>query len=200
MARKTTLDTTQLAKLLLLTNRHVRRLAADGVLVRARDEAGNELRGRYELVENIQAYIRYQREALRLDDASDSRGAQLRNQKLAAEAQIADIRLAVLRGEVHNAKDVEFVMTNMITYMKQHLLSIPSRTARLCVGVTSFQKIYDLLSREIEAVLRELTDYNPDMFAPQNAEYLAAIGADPAALTDSGSNGSDDDEGEDEDT
>ena len=199
MARKTTLDTTQLAKLLLLTNRHVRRLAADGVLIRARNEQGEELRGRYELVENIQAYIKYQREALRLDDASDSRGAMLKNQKLAADAAIADIRLKQLRGEVHNAKDVEFVMTNMITYMKQHLLSIPSRVARLCVGVTSFQKIYDLISREIEAVLRELTDYQPEMFAPQNAEYLASIGADPSALTDSGKNGEDEDDDESED-
>jgi phage terminase Nu1 subunit (DNA packaging protein) len=199
MARKTTLDTTQLAKLLLLTNRHVRRLTSDGVLIRARDETGSELRGRYELVENIQAYIKYQREALRLDDASDSRGAQLKNQKLAAEAQIADIKLAQLRGEVHNSKDVEFVMTNMITYMKQHLLSIPSRVARLLVGATSFQKIYDVISREIEVVLRELTDYNPEMFAPQNAEYLASIGADPSALTDSGKNGEDEDDGDEED-
>ena len=72
MARTVTLDTAQLARFLDITPRHVFRLTNDGVLVRARDEAGNELRGRYELLPNNVSYIRHLRQQGRFDDASES--------------------------------------------------------------------------------------------------------------------------------
>lgn len=182
MPRAATLDTTQLAQLLMITPRHLRKLRADGILVRARDEAGVELQGRYALVANVHAYIKYLQQQGRWDDTSETTRARLVNQRMAAEAEMAELRLKQVKGQLHRAADVEFVLTNMITAVKQHLLSIPSRVARLLVGLTSFQKIYDILSAEIALVLRDLSGYRAEMFARQNAEYLAAQGADPASL------------------
>jgi phage terminase Nu1 subunit (DNA packaging protein) len=176
MARTVTLDTAQLARFLDITPRHVFRLTNDGVLVRARDEAGNELRGRYDLLPNNVSYIRHLRQQGRFDDASESEYQRQRVGRMRAENEMAQIKLKELKGEMHRASDVEFVMTNMITATKQRLLAIPSRIARLLVGLTSFQKIYDTIYKEIEMALRELSNYSPEMFAARNREYLAAQG------------------------
>ena len=176
------LDTTQLAKLCDTSPRWIQKLTQDGILQRARDADGNELRGRYNLLA-IRDYCRYLKSLARLDDASEARHQALRNEKLAAEAEMAHLNLAERKGELHNARDVEFIMNNMLTYFKQRVLSIPSRVARLCVG-KSFREIFDLLSTEIELALRELSSYDRSRFAAQRAEYLEAQGIDLDSLND----------------
>jgi phage terminase Nu1 subunit (DNA packaging protein) len=183
MARAVTLDTAQLARFLDITPRHVFRLTSDGVLLRARDEAGNELRGRYDLLQNNVAYIRHLRQQGRFDDASESEYQRQRVGRMRAENEMAQIRLRELKGEMHRASDVEFVMTNMITATKQRLLSIPSRVTRLLVGLTSFKKIFNIISTEIELALKEPSGYKPEMFARQTADYMAA---QPAAVSGNG--------------
>lgn len=176
MARTVTLDTAQLARFLDITPRHVFRLTNDGVLVRARDEAGNELRGRYDLLPNNVSYIRHLRQQGRMDDASESEYQRQRVGRMRAENEMAQIKLKELKGEMHRSADVEFVMTNMITATKQRLLAIPSRISRLLVGVTKFQKIYDMIYKEIEIALKELSGYQPEMFEARNKEFLSIQG------------------------
>src|SRR6516162_2276490 len=176
------IDTSQLAKLCDTSPRWVRKLTSDGVLTRARDAEGEELRGRYNLLA-VRDYCRYLRSLARLDDASEARHLALKNEKLAAETEMAHMNLAERKGQLHDARDVEFIMNNMLTYFKQRVLSIPSRVARLCVGKT-FRDIFDLLSTEIELCLRELSSYDRSRFAAQRAEYLEARGIDLESLND----------------
>ena len=192
--RVTVIDRVQLSRLFDITPRHISRLTADGVLVRARDVDGSELRGRYELVANVRAYCKYLREAARLDDASESKYIQLRNQRMAAEGQMSELRLKLFKNELHRSEDVEFVMTNMLTAFKSRILAIPSRVSRLLVGLTDFQAIYEIVYTEIELALRELSNYNRKMFAQQSAAYLVSQGADPSALNGHGENGEDQDD------
>lgn len=195
MARPaTTIDQDQLAKLLDITPRHVRRLRGDGILALARDIDGKELYGRYELVFNVRAYIQYLRTQARLDDASESKYIMLRNQKMAADSETAELKLAIFKATLHRADDVEFILTNIFTAIKARLLAIPSRVTRLVLGQTNFQVIYDLLYAEIEVVLRELADPNPQMFSRQNTAYLASQGADPTTINGSEEDDEDDDQ------
>jgi hypothetical protein len=174
MARGTqlTADTTLLAKFLDITPRHLRRLKADGILTLARDADGEERRGRYEILPNNVAYIRYLRRQATLDDTSEKQYAQLRNQRMRADAERADLELKLFKDQLHRSDDIEFIVTNMITAAKSRLLAIPSRVARLVLGLTDFQTIYDLIYKEIEAALLELSGYNRKMFAKQNQAYL----------------------------
>lgn len=174
------LDTTQLAKLLDITPRWVRKLTGDGVLNRARDADGEELQGRYNLLA-VRDYCRYLRSLSKLDDASEARWQGLRNEKMAAESEMSRLRLLEYKGELHHARDIEFIMNNMLTYFKQRVISIPSRVARLCVG-KKFRDIYDLISTEIELALRELSGYDRSMFAAQRATYLENQGVDLEGL------------------
>ena len=178
--RANLLDTTQLAKLLDITPTWVRKLTNDGVLNRARDADGKELMGRYNLL-SVRDYCRYLRSVAKLDDASQSRYSALRNEKLAAESERAHLELREYKGELHNARDIEFIMNNMLTYFKQRVMSIPSRVARVCVGKT-FREIYDLISTEIELALRELSGYDRSKFAAQRTAFLRAQGIDLDSL------------------
>jgi hypothetical protein len=175
------LDTTTLAKLLDITPRHVRNLTNDGVLSRARDEDGNEIAGRYNLL-SVRDYCRYLKGLSKLDDASQSRWTALRNQRLSNEVEMSNLRLRQYKGQLHEASDVEFVMTNMLTFFKQRVLAIPSRIARKLVGLKKFSEIYDVIMGEIVLCLRELSGYDPQMFAQQTAARLAEQGVDLSAL------------------
>ena len=174
------LDTTQLAKLIDVTPRWVRKLTSDGVLTRARDADGEELQGRYNLLA-VRDYCRYLRSLAHLDDASEARWHGLRNEKMASESEMARLRLLEYKSELHHARDVEFFMNSMLTYFKQRVLAIPSRVARLCVG-KSFREIFDVITTEIELALRELSGYDKSRFAAQRAEYLEAQGVDLDSL------------------
>jgi len=174
------LDTTQLARLVGITPRHVQRLTQEGIFTRARDTDGNELRGRYPLMA-IRAYCDHLRAQMNLTDASQTRYEASRNEKVAAEAEMAQLRLKQYKGELHHSRDVEFVMTNMLTAFKARVLAIPSRVARLCIG-KKFREIFDLISSEIELALRELHTYDRSLFAEAGAVYLAKQGVDLGTL------------------
>lgn len=182
MPRIQTIDLTTLAKLIDITPRHVQQLTADGVLVRARDEDGKELRGRYEMVRSVHAYIRFLRARLPVEGASEEEYAQLRTRRMAFESEMAELKLNLLKGKLHRAEDVEFCVTTMITACRARLLSIPSRIARLLIGKKKFKEIFDLIYREIELALRELTGYDANKFSRQTEEYLDSI-------SDQGTNG-----------
>jgi phage terminase Nu1 subunit (DNA packaging protein) len=180
MPRARTIATNDLARIIDVTPSYIRKLTAQGIIRRARGADGEEIRGRYNLLA-VRDYIRYLRSLLREDDEGEQRYSALRNQRLAKEAEMSQLRLRQMKGELHHASDVEFCMTNMCTYFKQGVLAIPSHVARVCVG-KKFRQIYELLTTEIELVLRTLSGYDPAMFAAQRAEYLASKGVDLSSV------------------
>ena len=144
MARAT-INTAQLARLILTTPRHVNRLVADGVLTRATDDDGKELRGRFEMVANVQQYIRHLQARHQHDTTGESDYSRLRNQRMADEGELTRLRLDEIRGKLHRADDVEFAVTSMITACRSRLLSIPSRITRQLIGKRSFKEIYSII-------------------------------------------------------
>ena len=199
MAERTTLDTTQLARLIDVGERHVRKLTMDGILFKARDELGEEMRGRYEMVPNNHAYIHYLRKQARWDDTSDMRRLSLTNRKLASDAEIGELRLLEMKGALHRSDDVEFLWTNKLTRIKGRIQAIPSRCARQLVGKTDFKEIHEILTAEVEMTLRECAGYNSAEFRTASETYLDAQAAGLADLeaatgTNGNTNGDSDEE------
>jgi len=174
--RPTTLDTTQLAKLTDISPGHVRKLAGEGIFERARDEAGKEIVGRWEMLKNNHAYIHHLRQQARWDDSSETRRAILTNRKIAAEAELAELRLRREKGELHGRDDVEFYVTNMITRFKSRIQAIPSRTSRLLQGQTDQRKIRKILEAELELALRELSVPDSKTFARIHEAHMTEQG------------------------
>lgn len=172
----------ELAQLFDCHIRYVHTLTQRGVLVKAKDDKGKTIKGRYDLVANVRAYCNFLRQSSRLEkDTSQSAYMQIRTRKLAAEAEVVDLKLKLYKRKLHRAEDVEFVLTNIFTAIKTRLLAIPSRTTRLLMGKTDFQEIYNLQYAEIEQALRELSDYDPNAFSQRNEEYLATQGGEVEA-------------------
>jgi phage terminase Nu1 subunit (DNA packaging protein) len=169
--------TTQLARLLLLSERRIQQLVRAGVLKHAFDEdTGRELRGRFRFVANLHSYLKYQRNELgRSDDVTELRYLEGRSRRMTALAEAEEMRLGQLKGKLFRAEDIEFVVTQVFTAIKNKLLAVPSRVGRLLIAKTDIVEITTLLKDEVELALTELTTIDRSMFAAQNEAYLASL-------------------------
>ena len=80
-----------------------------------------------------------------------------------AKRQLAELELQKRKNEVHDAADVELVMTDMLTNLRSQLLGLPAKMApQLANRDKDF--IDQALTDEIHARLTELSDYSPGMF------------------------------------
>lgn len=187
-AAAVTLDTSQLARLLDITPRRVQQLAADGIIARARDETGRELSGRWEMIPAVHGYIKHLRGQARLDDASDATFVSLRNTRLRAESEMADLRLGQLKGTLLRRDDVDFWISNTLTAFKSRIQAIAPRLARLILGKKNFKEVYNTIKTETDLALTELSQLNSRNFERESKAFLADQGADLDQL-----NGTDED-------
>lgn len=77
--------------------------------------------------------------------------------------QITEIKLLLIKGQVHKAEDVEAVMTNMFARFKSKMTALPSKLARKLEG-KSRTEIQRILKIDIDNALGELANYNPADF------------------------------------
>lgn len=84
--------------------------------------------------------------------------------------QITDIKLQLIKGQVHKAEDVEAVMTNMFEKFKSKMTALPSKLAKKLEG-KSRNEIQRILRKEIDNALTELAAYNPtDFYSDEHIE------------------------------
>ena len=145
----------QLAKILGLTDRHIRRL---------RDEYGlfkkQEGKRTYTLESCVPEYLEY-----KLEEAGKT-GSGYNKEKQQAEHEeikkkISMLKLRKLQGQLHEAADVEIFLTDMLSAFRNRLLSIPQKVTPLLVGEDDNNVIMDILEKEIFGALGELSEYDP---------------------------------------
>ena len=80
-----------------------------------------------------------------------------------AKRELAELELQKRKNEVHEAADVELVMTDMLTNLRSQLLGLP---AKMAPQLANRDKDYidQTLTDEIYARMTELSDYTPEMF------------------------------------
>jgi excisionase family DNA binding protein len=83
------ITTEQLALVLGVSDRHIRRLVSQGVLTRLKTAAGDPMPGHYDLVSSVRAYTRYLRDLAPAGDTGETQYRQLRNQRMGSEAEMA---------------------------------------------------------------------------------------------------------------
>lgn len=87
--------------------------------------------------------------------------------------QISEIRLQLIKGQVHKAEDVERVMTDMFEKFKSKMNAIPSKMAKKLEGKSRIE-IQTILREEIDNALIELSNYNPqDFYSDEHIEVPA---------------------------
>lgn len=154
--RKITVSQTNLGKALGLTTGRVAQLIKEGVVFR--DD--NDKSGGVFLVKSVQAYTSFKGKSESYNEL-DYMAEKAKHEKVKRE--LSELRLAKEEGRAYDAATVELVMTEMVSNLRTQLLGLPSKLAPILNGADR-DRIYDVLTQEIEEKLAELSEYRPEMF------------------------------------
>ena len=90
--------------------------------------------------------------------------------------QQAELKLALMMGELHKGTDVEMVMNDMLASMRSRLLNLPSKISPRIAMKSDVGSIQKVLTVEIHEALNELKNYNPsDFYSEEFVELDHAV-------------------------
>jgi phage terminase Nu1 subunit (DNA packaging protein) len=112
----------QLALLFGVTDRRIRQLSDQGILIKLRTGDGRPIRGRYDLVTSVRAYCRYLRDLAPVEDAGQVEYREFRNRRMASEAEMAVMRLQHYKRRFHHAEDVRFLKAVLLVVIVRLLV------------------------------------------------------------------------------
>lgn len=142
-----------------VTDRRVRQLREESVI-------SEVARGKFDLYQCTRKYCEYLRQQINASDESNTAKLDY-DQEHAAHEKIkrekAELQLKVMRSELHFAKDVQDIMTDMIVRSKVKILGLPQKVADKLVGKDA-NVINNILEKHIMDALNELSDYTPELF------------------------------------
>lgn len=139
-----------ISSLLMLTERRVQQLAAEGVIPKAE-------RGQYPLVGSIRGYIKYlQDRALppgigSIDRESEKVGL------LKAQRRHKELEVAELEGSLIRVNDVERLWGDLIVAVRGKLLAFPTSMGPLLQGADSLPEIVTMCRTSMEDILHDLS-------------------------------------------
>lgn len=116
---------------------------------------------KYNLTDCVKEYIEFKVKA------ETGRGTSANKEKEQAEheqlkKEITKIKLRKLRKEVHEASDIELFLNNMLLDFRNRLLSVPGKVAPKILNERDINVIINILTREMNETLDELSGYDPD--------------------------------------
>ena len=155
-----TVSAAVLGEMFGVTDRRIRQMAEEGIVIRAS-------KGRYKLVDSIKSYL------LTLKLAAEGVGVEVADGEIDFDEEkalhervkrhISELKLQIMKGEVHKAEDVETVMMDMLVAFKTKIMGIPSKAAPILENRDA-AFIKDRLTKEVTEALNELKDYDPKVF------------------------------------
>ena len=144
-------STRELSQLLNITQRRINQLVEEKILTR-------EANGEFVLPKAISDYYVFKYKNTEQVDFNKEKALHER-----AKRRLAEFEVRKRANELHEATDVEAVLTEMLINLRNNLLSIPPKMATQLAGKSKYE-IEEILRKEIEFHLLELKDYSPTMF------------------------------------
>lgn len=166
-----TLSAYDFGEIIGVSARRVQQLSAEGVIPKTD-------KGRYNLADGVRAYCTYLKVSMGTVSERDVKSShEAEKTKLTSiSVEREGLKLAVMKGELHKAEDVRYILTDMIVAAKTKLLGIPTRVAPELLNENNIAKIQALLADKIEEALTELAEYRPEMFS--NSDMLDVEGGE----------------------
>lgn len=155
-----TVSASIMANLLSVTERRIRDLAQEEILVRVKH-------GRYDLAQSIKNYILHIKTNNDLRDVRVDEDIDLEKEKAMHERikkETSELRLKVMRGELHYSEDVEKVMTDMLLVFRNKITNVGGKIAPMVIARTDLNDVEDIISDECMSALEELSEYDPALF------------------------------------
>lgn len=145
------------AQWLCLTERRVRQLRDEGVIVEARP-------GLYELQPTVARYITY------IGGAGKETLTNERMKLTRAKREAAELENELRKGEVHRTEDIERGIKSMFLNIRSRFLALPAKLSPTLATMGGNQTgIFDKLKQAIDEILEEMSDYRV-AFAVQDGE------------------------------
>lgn len=145
------------AQWLCLTERRVRQLRDEGVIVEARP-------GLYELQPTVARYITY------IGGAGKETLTNERMKLTRAKREAAELENELRKGEVHRTEDIERGIKSMFLNIRSRFLALPAKLSPTLATMGGNQTgIFDELKQAIDEILEEMSDYRV-AFAVQDSE------------------------------
>lgn len=145
------------AQWLCLTERRVRQLRDEGVIVEARP-------GLYELQPTVARYITY------IGGAGKETLTNERMKLTRAKREAAELENELSKGEVHRTEDIERGIKSMFLNIRSRFLALPAKLSPTLATMGGNQTgIFDELKQAIDEILEEMSDYRV-AFAVQDGE------------------------------
>lgn len=152
------------------------KLIQSGVITPSMEVGKSGKTKHYDAVQSLGAIIRYYRqaneEARKKKEPSDKRKAEADADYKRYHADIEELKLKELRGEVHRSEDVEEAFEDFGMAVRSTLLSFPGRLAVDCANAGSAAEVSDIIKSTVNETLNELKEYqyDPDFYAKRVRE------------------------------
>jgi phage terminase Nu1 subunit (DNA packaging protein) len=163
--QKNYVDTKIIATLFGLTARRIQQLTQDGIL--KTEQVGKQRR--YDLLDTVRRYIAYLQEKCNSKGGNSKDDAENESRKIRADAdlkatkaEIADMELQELKGEMHRSEDVEAMTTDLVFTIRGMMLALPGRLAIDLANINNPTEISERIKQEVHAILLELSNYSYD--------------------------------------
>lgn len=164
----------ELADYLGLTDRRVRQMAQEGLVVKVS-------KGKYDLKESVQRYI------ASIKSKETPQTQSLEKLKVAKEYEVmtheklkkrkTELIVEQMEKKLHSAEDVESVWNTMIFSAKSKLTAIPTKIAPMIVGIEDTKEVQAILKREINDCLNDISKYDVNDFDKEfEDEIYGSIG------------------------
>ena len=123
--------------------------------------------GHYKLLPAIRGYIRFLKSQMADGDGtSDYNTEKARLTK--AKREDAELDLRLRKNELHEAADIEFIMTNMLIAFKAKLETLPYKVLPSVMNIPEdkdkAEYLVGVLKAVVDEALNEFADYSPELF------------------------------------
>lgn len=155
-----------IAKIFGVTTRQIEYLQKNGII------KGEGKPSKFDLFPTIQAYIKYLearakgKEKNEKDGKNESAKIEADAKLKKSKAEIAELQLKELKGELHRAKDVEDIMTDHVLMIRSLLMGMPNKLAVDLAETNNAAEVSERIREEVYFILNELVnyEYNADEF------------------------------------
>jgi Fe2+ transport system protein B len=140
-----------------ITDRHVRRLASEGII-------DTVSKGKYDILDCVKkytSYLRQQNESRKSNKEVKLNYDVERALHEKVKRDTAELKLKVMKSDLHKAEDIEKIMNDTIANAREQLLSIPGKATLMVMGHTDIPSIQSILQKVVYETLEEIVNYIP---------------------------------------
>ena len=147
----------QLAVILGLSERHIRRLANENVIKK-------NGQGKYLFLESVHGYLEYMELKNGTDIDLKDEKIKEETKKIKKDIELKSLRISELKSQLHSAENVKKVMNNMLANIRGKLLALSNKLAPSVIACDNLGEIQDIIHTNILVALDELTNYDAETF------------------------------------